>query len=76
MSFKEKDYQQSFIDPKTKVLNFLKEMRFLLDRHKVKIYTADCEIYIDGLGFIGNIEDNIESLDIVEGEEILYSSKQ
>ena len=74
MSFKEKDYQQSFIDPRTKVLSFLKEMRTLLDKHKVKIYTASCEIYIDGLGYIGNIEDNIETLDITEGEEILYTS--
>jgi len=75
VSFKEKDYQQSFIDPKTKVLSFLKEMRTLLDKHKVKIYASDCEIYIDGLGFIGSIEDNIETIDIVDGEEILYTSK-
>ncbi len=74
MSFKEKDYQQSFIDPKTKILSFLNEMRTLLDNHKVKLYVTDCEIYIDGIGFVGNIEDNIETLDIVDGEEILYTS--
>lgn len=75
MSFIEKDYQQSFIDPKTKILSFLNEMRTLLDKHKVKIYTANCEVYIDGLGFIGKVEDNIETLDIVDGEEILYTSQ-
>ena len=73
--FKEEEYNQTFIDPKTKVKNFLKDLRSLLDSHKVKIYASDCEIYIDGLGFIGSLEDNVETLEIVDGDEILYSTE-
>ena len=61
-SFKEDNYNQTFVDPKTKVKSFLKDLRSLLDQHKVKIYASDCEIYIDGLGFVGSLEDNIETL--------------
>lgn len=74
-SFKEDNYNQTFVDPKTKVKSFLKDLRSLLDQHKVKIYTSDCEIYIDGLGFVGSLEDNIETLEIVDGNEILYSTE-
>tara|TARA_B100001121_G_scaffold11274_1_gene9438 strand:+ start:523 stop:756 length:234 start_codon:yes stop_codon:yes gene_type:complete len=74
-SFKEDNYNQTFVDPKTKVKSFLKDLRSLLDQHKVKIYASDCEIYIDGLGFVGSLEDNIETLEIVDGNEILYSTE-
>tara|TARA_E500000331_G_scaffold358184_1_gene423257 strand:+ start:452 stop:691 length:240 start_codon:yes stop_codon:yes gene_type:complete len=73
---KEEDNKQAFVDPKTKVKNFLKDLRNLLDSHRVKIYTCDCEVYIDGLGFIGTLEDNVETLEIVDGDEILYSTER
>ena len=74
--FKEESYSQTFINPKIKIMKFLEDFRDLLDKHKAKIYTSDCELYIDGLGFIGNIEDNIETLEIVDGNDILYSTEK
>ena len=52
----------------------MNDLRDLLDKYDVKLYSHDCEVYIKGKGYIGYLEDNIETIDIVEGEETLYFS--
>mgnify|MGYP001207382534 CR=1 FL=1 len=61
---------------KNKTIEFLKDLRTLLDKHGAKLYTTCCELYIDSMGFIGMLEDNIESIEVVDGNDILYSSKE
>jgi hypothetical protein len=60
--------------PSDKVVGFLNDLRKLLDKHKAKLYTTDCELFIDGLGYIGTLEDNIESIDISDYNEVIYTS--
>lgn len=73
-TFKDQDYSHLTNTPSEKVIFFLNDLRELLDKHKVKIYTNGCEVYIDKLGFVGTLEDNIETVEIVDGEDILFSS--
>ena len=56
------------------VVNFLNDLRSLLDNHKAKLYSVDCELFMDGLGYIGQLEDNIETIEITDGDEVLYKS--
>ena len=74
--FTEIDYSQFSSSPDEKVKQFLNDLRALLDKHKVKLYSHECEVYIEGQGYIGYLEDNVETVDIVEGEEALYSSQK
>ena len=48
----------------------------MLDKHRVKLYSHECEVYIEGKGYVGYLEDNVETIDIVEGEETLYASQK
>tara|TARA_B100000963_G_C22427559_1_gene580567 strand:- start:464 stop:706 length:243 start_codon:yes stop_codon:yes gene_type:complete len=61
-------------NPNNKVVSFLNELRILLDKHNAKLYATDCELFMDGLGYVGMIEDNIESIEISDGGDILFSS--
>ena len=61
-------------NPNNKVVSFLNELRVLLDKHNAKLYATDCELFMDGLGYVGMIEDNIESVEISDGGDILFSS--
>lgn len=63
-------------NPKDKVVNFLDELRELLDKHDAKLYTTDCELFMNGLGYVGTLEDNIETTEISDGNELLYSSNK
>ena len=74
--FKAEDFSASILQTKSKdnIKDFLNDLRDLLDNYDVKLYSNDCEVYIKGRGYIGYLEDNIETIDIVEGEETLYSS--
>ena len=72
--FTEKDYTGFDASPADKVVAFLNDLRDCLNKHKVKLYGQDCEVYIDGQGYIGYLEDNVETVEITEGEETLYSS--
>ncbi len=72
--FSEIDYSQFGSSTDEKVKQFLNDLRMLLDKHNVKLYSHECEVYIEGQGYIGYLEDNVETIDIVEGEETLYSS--
>ncbi len=58
------------------IKNFIDDLRDLLDKHKAKLYSSDCELYMDGIGYVGSLEDNIETIEISEGYEVLYSSKR
>ena len=74
--YKEQDFAQNIILPEVMVVEFLNEFRELLDKHNVKLYTTNCELYMNSLGFVGMLEDNIETVEVVDGDEILYTSKQ
>ena len=74
--FTEADFIQSNARADKSVRYFLNDLRALLDKHKVKLYSHECEVYIEGQGYIGYLEDNVETVDIVEGEETLYSSQK
>ena len=63
-------------NPKDKVVSFLDELRELLDKHDAKLYTTDCELFMNGLGYVGTLEDNIETTEISDGNELLYSSSK
>lgn len=68
-------YSTSFSSTsQNKVQNFLNDLRTLLNKYDVKLYSHECEVYIKGQGYIGYLEDNVETVEIVEGEETLYSS--
>lgn len=73
--YKEQDFTQTLVVPGDQVVSFLNDLRTLLDKHNVKLYTTSCELYMNNLGFVGMLEDNIETIDVVDGDEILYSSK-
>ena len=74
--FSEINYTQMNSNDNERIKYFLNDLRSLLDKHKVKLYSHECEVYIEGQGYIGYLEDNVETVDIVEGEETLYSSKK
>jgi len=61
-------------NPKDKVVNFLNDLRQLLDKHNAKLYTTDCELFMNNLGYVGMLEDNIETVEISDGSEIIYTS--
>lgn len=60
--------------PSNKVVSFLNDLRQLLDDHNAKLYASDCELFMDGLGYVGVLEDNIETVEISDGAEIIYTS--
>lgn len=74
--FTEIDYSHLSSNSDERVRHFLNDLRSLLDKHKVKLYSHECEVYIEGQGYIGYLEDNVETVDIVEGEASLYSSQK
>ena len=74
--FSEIDYSQFSPNADERVKCFLNDLRALLDKHKVKLYSHECEVYIEGQGYIGYLEDNVETIDITEGEETLYASQK
>lgn len=61
-------------NPSDKVVNFLNDLRQLLDKHKAKLYATDCELFMNDLGYVGLLEDNIETVEVSDGSEILYTS--
>lgn len=60
--------------PSDKVVSFLNDLRQLLDKHNAKLYATDCELFMNDLGYVGILEDNIETVEISDGSEILYTS--
>ena len=62
-------------ETENKVQNFLNDLREILNKHNVVLYGSNIELFINSLGFIGFLEDNKNTVDIVEGDEIIYSSK-
>ena len=72
--YKEQDFNNVKVSSKNKINNFLNELRSLLDKHDAKLYTTGCELYMESIGFIGMLEDNIETVAIVDGNDILYTS--
>ena len=61
-------------NPRDKVVNFLNDLRQLLDKHNAKLYATDCELFMNNLGYVGMLEDNIETVEISDGSEIIYTS--
>jgi hypothetical protein len=57
-----------------KVVLFLNDLRELLDKHNAKLYTTNCEVYMNNLGFIGLLEDNIETVEIIDGIDTFSSN--
>lgn len=74
--FSEIDYTQLNSNSNERVKHFLDDLRNLLDKHRIKLYSHECEVYIEGQGYIGYLEDNVETVDIIEGEETLFSSQK
>jgi hypothetical protein len=62
-------------DSENKVQDFLNDLREVLSKHKAILYGSDTELFIQSLGYVGFLEDNKSTIDIVEGDEIIYSSK-
>jgi len=61
-------------NPEDKIVNFLNDLRNLLNKHKAKLYSSDCELYLDNIGYVGSLEDNIDCVEITDGYDVLYSS--
>ena len=61
-------------NPSDKVASFLNDLRQILDKHNAKLYASDCELFMDNLGYVGILEDNIETVEVSDGAEVLYSS--
>ena len=61
-------------DEKTK--NFIKDLRDLLDKHGAQLYISSCELYLKDNGYVGYIEDNLETIEIVDEEgNILHTTQ-
>ena len=75
-TFKKIDYSNHENSSENKIVNFLNDLRILLNKHDVKLYGDECEVYIKNLGYIGYLEDNIQTIEIIDGNEILYSSHE
>ena len=63
--YKEQDFTQTNTLPEDKIVLFLNDLRDLLDKHNVKLYTTSCELFINNLGFIF-----LMTLDIFEKFEV------
>tara|TARA_B100001057_G_C22763406_1_gene916767 strand:+ start:352 stop:594 length:243 start_codon:yes stop_codon:yes gene_type:complete len=61
-------------NPSDKVVSFLNDLRIILDKHNAKLYTSDCELFMDNLGYVGILEDNIETVEVTDGVEVVYVS--
>tara|TARA_B100001063_G_C16231368_1_gene296483 strand:+ start:186 stop:428 length:243 start_codon:yes stop_codon:yes gene_type:complete len=61
-------------NPSDKVVSFLNDLRIILDKHNAKLYTSDCELFMDNLGYVGILEDNIETVEVTDGVEVVYAS--
>jgi hypothetical protein len=75
-SFKEQDLTQFTYTSKDNVTLFCLELRELLDKYDAKLYSDGCELYLNKSGFVGYIEDNIETVDIIEGDKVIFTSKR
>ena len=75
-SFKEQDLTQFTYTSKDNVTLFCLELRELLDKYDAKLYSNGCELYLNNSGFVGYVEDNIETIDIIEGDKVLFTSKR
>lgn len=75
-SFKEQDLAHFTYSSKDNVTLFCLELRELLDKYDAKIYSSECELYLNKSGFIGYVEDNIETVDIIEGDKVIFTSKR
>lgn len=62
-------------ETENKVQKFLNDLREILNKHDAVLYGSDMELFINSLGYVGFLEDNKNTVDIVEGDEIIYSSK-
>ena len=62
----------------TKILNFLNELRELLDKHNARFEMQNCELYLKSVGYVeGYLEDNVEVVEIIDEEGItLHRSKK
>ena len=72
--FTEKNYVGFNKSSSDKITSFLNDLRDCLDKHNVKLYSHECEVYIEGQGYVGYLEDNVETVEIIEGEKTLYTS--
>ena len=60
-----------------KTKKFIKELRDLLDKHDAQLYISSCELYLKDNGFVGYIEDNLETIEIVDNDgNILYTTQK
>ena len=55
---------------------FLQELTTLMTKYKAEFRGDLIELYLEKHGFIGFIEDNIDSMDIVLHEETVLSCKK
>jgi len=72
--FNENKYTNSLTGSTEKVNSFLNDLRDLLNKHNVKLYGEYCEVYMKNQGFLGYLEDNIETVEITDNDKSLYSS--
>lgn len=72
--FNKNEFKNISTNSTEKVISFLNDLRDVLNKHDVKLYGEGCEVYIKNLGYIGYLEDNIQTIEIIEGDETLYSS--
>tara|TARA_B000000557_G_scaffold247743_1_gene231816 strand:- start:814 stop:1062 length:249 start_codon:yes stop_codon:yes gene_type:complete len=75
-TFKKIDYSNYESNSENKIVNFLNDLRILLNKHDIKLYGDGCEVYVKNLGYIGYLEDNIQTIEIIDGNESLYSSNE
>jgi len=75
-TFKKIDYSNYESSSENKIVSFLNDLRILLNKHDVKLYGDGCEVYVKNLGYIGYLEDNIQTIEIIDGNESLYSSNE
>ena len=67
---------KNFTSQNKNIQRFLDDLRNLLDEHNAKLYINQCELYLDSEGYVGFIEDNFLTVDLIlEGGEVIASSK-
>lgn len=56
-----------------KINKFLHDLKDVLKNNGARLVYDECELYIEGVGYVGFIEDNIDSLELVDSGEVIVS---
>jgi len=78
MAFKETDLM-SITNNTTNnksIKSFMNDLKNILSEHGARLHFDQCELFLNNCGYVGFIEDNIDTIDLVESGEVIVSLKK